>query len=175
MLFRIPFSDRTEWPTGRSILVGLLCAHIAWICVHLWLVSNKQINPWKLGGYGMYTTADPSPVIQVYDMRFGGQVMPPESIKIKSFVENNARLAFRCRRITEKSIKRLVADNPHLAGVPLQLAVLELRLKREPIRPEWGPSTIVGIRWLSRTNLVYAAKTCGEDYRGKILIDDGQS
>ena len=168
MSFRLPFSEDSSWPFGRLVVIALILMHVGWICTHLWLVSNNQINPWKLGGYGMYTTADPKPVIQVYDMRFGGQVMSPESIRVDRFVAKNARLAFRCKHITEDSMRMLAVDNQHLAGVPLQLAVLELSLKRDPIRQEWGPSTVLGIMWASQHGIVYEAETCGEEYRGRI-------
>ena len=49
-------SDRKRAGFAFKLLVGLLLlAHVGWICVHLNLVAREQINPWKLGGYGMYT------------------------------------------------------------------------------------------------------------------------
>ena len=50
----IPDHKRRDF--ALKIFVGLLLlAHVGWICVHLGLVAKEQINPWKLGGYGMYT------------------------------------------------------------------------------------------------------------------------
>ena len=49
-------SDNSRGSFALKLLVGLLLlAHAGWICVHLNLVAREQINPWKLGGYGMYT------------------------------------------------------------------------------------------------------------------------
>ena len=77
MLFRLPFSDPTGWSIRKGILVGLVVLHSVWIVVHLNLVSRDLINPWKLGGYGMYTTAHPNPGLHLFDSRvssFGSEV-----------------------------------------------------------------------------------------------------
>ena len=49
----------------KQYLVGIFIIHTLWIVVHLILVMNNQINPWKLGGYGMYTVPSPSFKIDV--------------------------------------------------------------------------------------------------------------
>lgn len=59
MLFRMPFSDPAGWSLRKATIVGLVVLHSAWIVFHMILVSRELINPWKLGGYGMYTTLTP--------------------------------------------------------------------------------------------------------------------
>jgi hypothetical protein len=168
MSFRVPFSRESEWKTGRVVVIVLFCLHAGWIITHLSLVSRDLITPWKLGGYGMYTTVHPRPTVQVYDMRFDGMLIPPSQVRLENFVIENWRLAFRCLHVTEAAIRIFLSDNRHLQGVPLQLAILENRLMRNPIRPEWAPRTVLGIKWINQTDIVYAARTCGTDYRGKI-------
>ena len=55
MWFRLPFSDSAGWSLRKLVIVALVVLHSVWIVVHLNLVSRDLINPWKLGGYGMYT------------------------------------------------------------------------------------------------------------------------
>ena len=59
MWFRLPFSDSAGWSLRKLVIVALVVLHSVWIVVHLNLVSRDLINPWKLGGYGMYTTLTP--------------------------------------------------------------------------------------------------------------------
>ena len=39
----------------KAVIFGLLALHTVWIANHLRLVYQDRINPWRLGGYGMYT------------------------------------------------------------------------------------------------------------------------
>lgn len=42
----------TGWK--RSVVHGLLVALTAWPVVHIGLVKARDLNPWKLAGWGMY-------------------------------------------------------------------------------------------------------------------------
>ena len=70
MSYKLPFSNPAAWSVRKIILVSLIALHAVWIGIHLNLVSKNLINPWKLGGYGMYTTANNGPVLHISDRRF---------------------------------------------------------------------------------------------------------
>jgi hypothetical protein len=48
------------------ILIVLLAVHTGWVLNHLRLHSERAINPWKGGGYGMYTNLQPRPQFVVW-------------------------------------------------------------------------------------------------------------
>ncbi len=167
MLFRLPFSDPAGWSFRKAIIVGLVVLHSAWIVVHLNLVSRDLINPWKLSGYGMYTIPHPNPVLHVFDSRFAGFEIPSDTYKAYDIVSQNRFFIFRCQPITVASLQVFLNDNPKFVGVPLRFIVTELKLLRDPIRPEREPHSILEIRWTGQTTFDYAGKICGELYHGK--------
>ena len=48
------------------IFLVLVVLHSAWILNHLRLHAEGVINPWKGGGYGMYTNLSPNPGFIIY-------------------------------------------------------------------------------------------------------------
>ncbi len=51
--------DQLVRPNLRSVVALLLIAYAIWPLVHRQLVERVRINPWKLAGWAMYTTAAP--------------------------------------------------------------------------------------------------------------------
>jgi hypothetical protein len=43
----------------RALVGGLLVALTAWPAVHVWLCRRYDVSPWKLAGWGMYSTPRP--------------------------------------------------------------------------------------------------------------------
>jgi hypothetical protein len=43
----------------RALAAGILCWVALWPLVHRAVVAAWDVNPWKLGGFAMYTTATP--------------------------------------------------------------------------------------------------------------------
>jgi hypothetical protein len=72
MSYELPFSKPSGWSAQKVVLLGLISLHATWIVFHLTLVSLELVNPWKLGGYGMYTTVHPKPGLHLSDSRYDG-------------------------------------------------------------------------------------------------------
>ncbi len=167
MLFRLPFSDSAGWSVRKAIMVGLVVLHSVWIVIHLNLVSRDLINPWKLGGYGMYTTAHANPGLHLFDSRVPSFEIPATTFDIVKTLQENRFFNFRCQPITIASVQTLLKDNPRFIGIPLRFIITELKILRDPIRPERLPHAIMEIRWTGPTTFDYAGKICGELYHGK--------
>ncbi len=167
MWFRLPFSDSAGWSLRKLVIVALVVLHSVWIVVHLNLVSRDLINPWKLGGYGMYTIPHPQPVLHLFDSRFGEFEIPSTTYQVRDLVDENRFFIFRCEPIHVASLKAFLSDNPRFIGIPLRFIITELQLLRDPIRPERVPHAIMEIRWTGPTTFDYAGKICGELYHGK--------
>lgn len=43
----------------RIFCVIIFGIHLTWVCVHMVMVYYEMVNPWKLGGYAMYTVPAP--------------------------------------------------------------------------------------------------------------------
>lgn len=170
MSFDFPFSKPAGWLPEKFVLVALLVVHIAWIITHLVLVTREQINPWKLGGYGMYTTVYSDPVLYVYDMRFSEFQLPTSAYSYDEFVQKNFGFTFRCRRFSEESLKDFFKASPQLVGVYLRFIVGELELMRNPIRAERVPQSVLEVRWTDPNTFLYAGQVCDELYNGEIKV-----
>ena len=107
-------STITSW-----IFVVLVVIHSAWIANHLRLHAEGVINPWKGGGYGMYTNLSPGPRFIVYtDMVFPVATTPAN--RITKFNEAplmektnilNFNRFFRCRNVSPTALKRFIRQN----------------------------------------------------------------
>ncbi|WP_415893883.1 hypothetical protein ACMXYN_05665 [Neptuniibacter sp. PT8_73] len=54
------------WLNKYFSLMGMFLAlQLSWCIAHVLLVSNGDVNPWKLGGYGMYTTPAYCPLPEI--------------------------------------------------------------------------------------------------------------
>lgn len=52
-------------------MAGLVALVAVWPLVHRGLVAWLDLNPWKLGGFAMYTTASPPLAIDVFGLAAG--------------------------------------------------------------------------------------------------------
>lgn len=167
MSYKLPFSD----PAGRSvirvILLALIGLHGLWIVIHMNLVSRELINPWKLGGYGMYTTANNDPVIFVFDARMDTFAIPITAKDRAKMARANKFFVFRCNPITTTSLQGFLKDNPRFVGVPLRFVFTERKMYRDPLRPERVPYSILEIRWTGQSTFDYAGKACDKLYNGQ--------
>lgn len=167
MSYELPFSRSTGWSIRKIILLGLIVVHSVWIVFHLNLVSRGLVNPWKLGGYGMYTTIHPKPAILLLDRRYVNRVIADTQYKRGGFIAENLLFVLRCKPISLASLQELFDENPKLVGVPLRIVVTERRLLRNPIRHQRIPYSILDLRWLGWSRFEYVGKVCNKSYNGK--------
>jgi len=52
----------------RTFVLALLIAFTLWPAVHLTLVRVYGVNPWKLGGWGMYAVPQLQPSVRVFGL-----------------------------------------------------------------------------------------------------------
>ncbi|MEM7633785.1 MAG: hypothetical protein AAF299_04450 [Pseudomonadota bacterium] len=168
MSFKPSLWQTDGWPIHKVAFAVLLLLHSIWIIVHMNLVSRELINPWKLGGYGMYTTASPRPKLQLFDMRFGPTPMDWNAYNADGFTQENHRFAFRCAQFSEASMQKFFNENSLLVGMPIQFVIWERRLLREPIRIEGAAHSLLAIRWTGADTFRYAGQVCGKTYDGQI-------
>ena len=167
MSYEIPFSKPSGWPAQKIILLVLVVAHAAWIVFHMNLVSRGLVDPWKLGGYGMYTTVHPQPRMLLLDRRYAGRVIDQTSYRRGGFVSENLLFVLRCRPISLASLQQLFDQNPKLVGVPLRIILTEQRLLRNPIRHKRTAYSILDLRWVGWSRFEYVGKACDDTYNGK--------
>ncbi|MEM7236656.1 MAG: hypothetical protein AAF501_02350 [Pseudomonadota bacterium] len=155
-----------------KILIGVLLAvHVAWICTHLTLVSKELIDPWKLGGYGMYTVPHSFARSHVYLYDQGQQDWHElEDNQANSFAFDTANHlpAFRCRIPTEASIVGFLDDNPHLRFKPITLALSEVVFSRDPIGSSRKLYGNVEIAWGGTERFGYRGDVCGKAFDGSV-------
>ena len=57
----------------RTFVLALLIAFTLWPAVHLTLVRVYGVNPWKLGGWGMYAVPQLQPSVRVFGLTASSQ------------------------------------------------------------------------------------------------------
>ena len=170
MLFSLPFAKPAGWSVQKVIVIGLITVHCLWIGIHLTLVSRAQINPWKLGGYGMYTTVDPRPKLFLFDKRSPRRPIPNSTINWRDYVKQNLSFMFRCRPPSEQSFDVFFRGNPKLIGSPLKFVVTERKIEPNPIRPVSRTHSVFEITWIGQRQFKYFGKVCDEYYHGEIEL-----
>jgi hypothetical protein len=152
----------------------LLLSHVGWICVHLNLVAREQINPWKLGGYGMYTVPHYAPLTHVFLLDDKSQkwfeiVRRHHLFNSFQFDRRNFLHIFRCRAPSEESIVAFMDENQHLRYRPLVLALSEKLFTRKPINLKREFYTKVEIAWAGKTLFGYQGEICGKSFEGRVV------
>ena len=157
-----------------SIVVLLLVAHAAWLANHLRWVINDEVNPWKLGGYGMYTV--PAPLVQLAISRVStsGKIreLDPASYETRetqlSLQRTNAGRVFRCAPIDPENLRAFFDENPRLRGENLIFAFSEMRSSHDPVELYWREQGRVQVEWIGDRNLVYGSQFCGDVVTGEV-------
>ena len=158
----------------KLFTIFLLILHAFWVSTHLFLVSKDLINPWKLGGYGMYTVPHDKPRIHVF-LQEGKTKLWKElqdsrnGFVTRNFEQFNHNNVFRCRFFSERSLIGFLDENPHLRHKPIVIAVSKIVFSRYPIKVERQIKAKIEIAWSkNREWFGYRGKICERDYSGKV-------
>ncbi|MBY8976035.1 hypothetical protein KHP62_09475 [Rhodobacteraceae bacterium NNCM2] len=165
---------RPKTPARRVqlLIVGILLAlHIGWLCVHVWLVKTHQINPWKLGGYAMYTVPHPNALTHVFIFDEGAQKwseLERTKALFNSYLFDRANYlhVFRCRPPSTESLTGFMDENPHLRYRPLTIAITENMFSKDPIGAERKPVATLQIAWAGENKFAYQGMVCGKGFEG---------
>ena len=145
-----------KMPRINLLLTGVFTVHCVWVAAHLFLVAGERVNPWKLGGYGMYTQPAPQLAVEVYTIadddgftaewepvRFRGEQILLESGSIG--FSGNLERVFRCWPVPEYAVKAFLSMNKHIIGKPVLIRYVENKFDDGKI--ERGLQGRVLVRW----------------------------
>jgi hypothetical protein len=158
----------------QSFVILVLVIHVAWIVNHLRWVANDEVNPWKLGGYGMYTVPSPSLRVDIKGILPSGAVgiLDPDSYSLRaferSFRKTNPNRVFRCAHVEPANLRAFFDENPNLRGANLVLGFLDREFVRKPVGVRWREQGRVQVEWIGDRNLVYGSLFCGDVVTGEV-------
>jgi hypothetical protein len=152
--------DKTD--IGKWIAAGLLILHIAWIGNHMRWVASSQINPWRLGGYAMYTIPPPAVKLLVY---LDGRPDAPIQASLTRYhsvtrFTNNLR-TFRCSDVPAGALLAFFEENRDLIGTNLAFVYRERQFVRDPPSIKMGTQGMVRVFWQDIQTFTYTNNFCG--------------
>lgn len=106
-------------PRIQQILLFLILAlHGLLLVTHLTLHVRDEVNPWKLGGYGMYTMPSPATTVTVI-----AESNPDRFVYVGGLREHNWYFNWYCKTISKQSLDTLLTENHWLIGEPFTITV----------------------------------------------------
>jgi hypothetical protein len=154
--------DITRW-----IVAALLILHIGWIGNHMRWVASGQINPWKLGGYGMYTIPLRDPTREVYDAFFPGAPLSVNWIGFDDATRfTNDSRTFRCADVPAAALLAFFDDNRDLIGKDLAFVYSEQQFVHDPPSIKTVTQGEVVVTWQDTQTFTYTNKFCGNEHVG---------
>jgi hypothetical protein len=160
----------------KLVVLTVFIFHTLWIVNHLRWVATEQINPWKLGGYGMYTVPPPRVRLHLFDIRFPGAhyMLDPSTYSLTGYEMTskftNIGRVFRCAHIKPDQLKVFFEENPQLRGNHLRLLYLEDKLIQKPISVKRVRQGRVTIIWTGKDFFEYTSEFCGSQEIGKVSL-----
>lgn len=149
----------------KWIIAGILIFHIAWIGNHMRWELNERINPWKLGGYAMYTSVNPLPGVRLYEPvsreRIKADFVPYEAATLFT----NGRRAFRCASVPPRALVAFFKANTDLIGKSLVFVYSERQLFRDPLSTKRVTVGVLFVTWQGAEEFSYTSNFCGNEDR----------
>jgi hypothetical protein len=152
--------DISKW-----IMAGLLILHIAWIGNHMRWVVSGQINPWRLGGYAMYTVPNPETRVRVYDVN-----LPDTHLRVNlngyymATRFTNVERAFRCADVPAAALLALFEENRDLIGTNLALVYSERQFVGNTPSTKRAMQGVVIVSWQDTQTFTYTNRFCGNEH-----------
>lgn len=150
----------------------MLAAHALWVANHLRWVATDQINPWRLGGYGMYTVPAPSVRLHLYviDENYALVELDRRSFSLRRFNMTtrftNIQRTFRCKHVGKDSLLAFYEENPPLRGRDAIFVFSELKFVRNPVSAKRAEQGRVTVTWQGRESFQYISDFCGNQASG---------
>jgi hypothetical protein len=164
-------SDSADW--RKWALFGLLILHIAWIGNHLRLVATDQINPWRLGGYGMYTVPNPAANFEVYSADSPDVPLPINRLKFEAADRlTNPGRTFRCADVSAASLRAFFDENSFLIGTNLVFVFTERLFVHIPPSVEERTQGTVEVKWPDERSFTATSKFCGKEHTETVVLPD---
>lgn len=156
------------------MVYALLAAHVLWIANHMRLVYLDRINPWRLGGYAMYTVAKPRLKIRFLDQSVPGSpmVMPGDGISFKAMNAatqfTNVGRTFRCAHIPPRALRAFFVENARLAGLDMSIVLFDTKFLRKAPWFEGRQQGEVAIHWQDAKSFQYKSVFCENEETGTV-------
>jgi hypothetical protein len=145
-------------------VAGLLILHIGWIANHMRWVATDQINPWKLGGYAMYTVPAPMANFQVYDAEFPDTPALVNTMRYEAAERfTNSGRTFRCAQVPPAALREFFEENGNLIGKHLAFIYTERRFNRNPRSIKREIQGVMELSWQDARTFTYRTSFCGKE------------
>ena len=73
----------------QKAVLSVLVALVVWPLIHIFLVHQFDVNPWKLAGWGMYATPfTPGPRVHLYELGEG----EPRRLELREVVDESVEI-----------------------------------------------------------------------------------
>lgn len=149
----------------KNLLFLLIGIHLAWVTCHIYLVATDGVNPWKMGGYAMYTQPHYGPSVVVRSLPDEAAVPGTEEYykpRTSAFYRANWNFNLYCKPMTKTGLIALFENNPDLIGKYLSLDLFVYRFRTKPLRmdPEQVGDTVV--TWQDKNTFTYQTNICGK-------------
>lgn len=161
----------------KYVIIATLVVHTLWIVNHLRWVATGQVNPWKLGGYGMYTAPPPRVTLILLDLRDPGapRRIDPSTFSLTRFQAmsrfTNISRVFRCAHVKQEALKVFFEENTQLRGNNLGFLYLENRFFHNPaVSLKQAKQGRVSVIWTDNDSFEYTSEFCGSRENGKTSL-----
>lgn len=138
------------------------------------LVYFDQINPWRLGGYAMYTVPQPRLKTILVDQRSPGApiVMSDKGVSFKAMNAatrfTNAGRSFRCAHLPPRALRAFFLENGRLVGHNMSIGLYDTKFIRKAPWREGRQQGEVAIQWLDEKTFAYKSIFCGSEKNGSV-------
>lgn len=150
--------SNTTWQ--KKVLLGLLIVHVVWVCIHVYLAAQDAVNPWKMGGYGMYVEPKRSTAVDVHRVLGGVVDTRLHPTNLVRFMSANQDFNIYCKAPNARSLRYLITDNPDLIGEPFVIEIFRYQFMIDPLRTEVVQVGQTRVEWIDDATVTYFVTTC---------------
>lgn len=140
---------------------ALLLAQVTVVLIHMVMVTGGYINPWKWGGYAMYTVPGGTPTVEVFQRFDEGASALTATLELEGYRVAHQYFHYYCQPQRAAGIATLLRDNPSLQGMDIDLVIAVATFDRYPLRQSLRELSRVTVRWSDATHYTFNSTTCG--------------
>jgi hypothetical protein len=157
----------------KWIIGGVLILHIAWIGNHMRWIANDQINPWRLGGYAMYTVPSLGQRTRVYEPHSPDAPLTVNMLPFEKATRltNNGR-TFRCASVPASALLAFFEANQSLIGTNLVFVYSERQFVRRPPSTKRVAKGMVDLIWQDERSFTHTNRFCGKEKTASVTLPE---
>jgi hypothetical protein len=154
----------------NCVLCAILVCHILWMVFHLSQAATDSINPWKLGGYGMYVQPNKSAYTEFWLRDSQSEALSALDLDVANFKTKNLKFNLHCKPPTASSFQVLFKDNPEIVGKELKLEIMAPEFMHEQLRVDYRKVAEMYIEPRDEKSFVYSGTVCGKQREEKQVL-----